>query len=102
VLREARSLLAVVASASEAIQRARKILDCFVAGACHRTAHSRDRLAPLRKRFAFVAGNDAAPSTCVCIPTVRIAPELCIVVPLGNQRAQGMPGVRCARSSRAK
>ena len=36
----------VIASASEAIQNCPKTLDCFVA------------FAPLRKRFAFVAGND--------------------------------------------
>jgi hypothetical protein len=36
----------VIASASEAIQQRKKDLDCFVA------------YASLRKRFAFVAGND--------------------------------------------
>jgi hypothetical protein len=41
------ALLVVIASDSEAIQSSGgKILDCFVASA------------PLRKRFAFVAGND--------------------------------------------
>jgi len=38
--------LVVIASASEAIQNYSKTLDCFVAHA------------PVRKRFAFVAGND--------------------------------------------
>jgi hypothetical protein len=39
-------MISVIASASEAIQNRAKGLDCFVA------------IAPLRKRFAFVAGND--------------------------------------------
>jgi hypothetical protein len=33
-------------------------LDCFVASAFARRRASADKSAPLRKRFAFVAGND--------------------------------------------
>ena len=40
--------LVVIASVSEAIQKFPNTLDCFVA------------FAALRKRFAFVAGNDAS------------------------------------------
>src|SRR5882762_8324638 len=42
---------------SEAIHAARKN-GLLRRGACHRARRRRDPLAPLRKRFAFVAGND--------------------------------------------
>jgi hypothetical protein len=53
---------AVIASASEAIHfTAEPVLrmDCFVASAFARRRASADKRAPVRKRFAFVAGNDA-------------------------------------------
>ena len=53
------------------------------------------RFAPLRKRFAFVAGNDDKHQ--FAIPR-RDAPELCIwLSPSRSQRAQGRPGARCTR-----
>jgi hypothetical protein len=60
-------------------------MDCFVASA------------PLRKRFAFVAVNDEMRHDAAF--SRRDAPEFCFKIPaLCNQRAQGMPGARCARS----
>jgi hypothetical protein len=56
-------------------------MDCFVASA------------PLRKRFAFVAGNDGGHTP--AFPR-RDAPELYNNHP--PQRAWGMPGAQCTRS----
>jgi hypothetical protein len=48
----------VIASASEAIHSAAKQAWIASSRSLSSGAHSRDPLAPLRKRFAFVAGND--------------------------------------------
>jgi hypothetical protein len=63
-------------------------MDCFVA------------FAPLRKRFAFVAGNDVRMHFRIpAARSVRVLPKT--FRPL-DQRAQGMPGARCARSLACK
>jgi hypothetical protein len=45
-------------SAKQSIVRRKERMDCFVASAFARRRASADKSAPLRKRFAFVAGND--------------------------------------------
>src|SRR5665213_4124285 len=77
----------VIASVSEAIHRAASQearMDCFVASA------------PLRKRFAFVAGNDV--ETWVRDLAARVARGLPLFwrSPRNKGRA-GMPGARCTR-----
>jgi hypothetical protein len=50
---------AVIASAAkQSISPRKERMDCFVASAFARRRASADKRAPLRKRFAFVAGND--------------------------------------------
>jgi hypothetical protein len=71
-------------------------MDCFVASAFARRRASADRSAPLRKRFAFVAGNDD--KTRLRNLAARCARGLPEISLPSNQRAQGMPGARCARS----
>ena len=52
---------AVIASEAKqsSFREAKKRVDCFVASAFARRRASADKSAPMRKRFAFVAGNDA-------------------------------------------
>jgi hypothetical protein len=75
----------VIASASEAIHAAAKRKNGLLR-----------RFAPLRKRFAFVAGNDEKRHNCTISP--RIPREFWPArSALSIERAQGMPGARCAR-----
>jgi hypothetical protein len=71
-------------SAKQSTSRRKERMDCFVA------------FAPLRKRFAFVAGNDG--ETHLRILAARCARGLLETSALFRQRAQGKPGVRCTRS----
>jgi hypothetical protein len=74
----------VIASASEAIH-----------GHVGKESGLLRRFAPVRKRFAFVAGNDEWIH--LRIPAARMAPELCMN-PSPRDEAWGMPGAQCTRS----
>jgi hypothetical protein len=52
----------IASSAKQSIVSLRCDMDCFVASAFARRRASADKSAPLRKRFAFVAGNDDLPA----------------------------------------
>ncbi len=94
IVKQPSSSSAVIASASEAIHRAAKQEAGLLPPSLAELRRTRSSQAPLRKRFAFVAGNDA----CIRILAARCArarPE--IASAHQNERAQGMPGARCTR-----
>jgi hypothetical protein len=71
-------------SAKQSTSRRKERMDCFVT------------FAPLRKRFAFVAGNDGG--THLRILAARYTRGFSKSLSLRKQRAQGKPSVRCTRS----
>jgi hypothetical protein len=73
----------MTSSAKQSTSRRKERMDCFVA------------FAPLRKRCAFVAGNDGA--TRLRVPAARYARIVRESRPSKRPRAQGKPGVRCTR-----
>jgi hypothetical protein len=84
----------IASEAKQSMPQHKERMDCFVAEPVI-GAHSRDPLAPLRKRFAFVAGNDV--ETHIRIPAARFArvmQEPCAP----KMRAWGMPDAQCTRS----